>query len=275
MYLQVIAAPCFPCLPGPCEAYACDSSCTAIDPYTITFSFYNLTLSPGYTVSTNNQSDSSLVASPLVSDWFQPATYYTTVEAVTASGTKVTSSSNGATIDTTPPELVSAVEHFDVSFSEEEPVRFQGNNNTISARWRFQDRQSGVVGHEWAIGTVPYGTDVRAYESVGLSQRATTLGLQLHHNVTYYITVLAENGAGLVANITSEGVTYIATELNETLLQTLVNVEFTEILSFVDEGGEEFNIRTLDRDFHAGVSWTGVGPDIEEISECARHLEVL
>ena len=190
-----------------------------------------------------------------------------TVQAITASGRDVTSSSNGVTIDITPPVLVSAIEHFDVSFSEDEPVRFQGNNNTISAKWRFQDEQSDVVGHMWAIGTVPFGTDVRGYEAVGLSQRARAVGLQLSHNVTYYVSVLAQNGAGLVSNVTSEGVTYIATQLNDTLLQTLVNVEFTELLTFVDESGSEFNILRADRDFHASVSWDGIGPDIEDIGK--------
>lgn len=175
------------------------------------------------------------------------------------------SSSNGVTIDITPPVLVSSIEHFDISFSEEEPVRFQGNNNTISARWRFRDEESGIIAHTWAVGTVPYGTDVIEYESVGLSQQARAVDLRLIHNVTYYISVLAQNGAGLVTNATSEGVTYIATQLNETLLQTLVNVEFTELLTFVDENGMEFNIREVDRDFHASVSWDGVGTDIEEI----------
>lgn len=200
-------------------------------------------------------------------DWFQPATYYVTVQAITASGNEVTASSNGVTIETTPPVLLSVIQHFDVSFSEEEPVRFQGNNNTISASWRFQDEQSGVLNHRWGIGTTPYSTNVREYESVGLSQRARATGLELAHNVTYYISVLVENGAGLVANVTSDGVTYIATQLNQTLLQTLVNVEFTEVLAFVDERGEEFSIRRVDRDFRSAVSWEGVGRDIEDIGE--------
>lgn len=108
---------------------------------------------------------------------------------------------------------------------------------------------------------------MQGYESVGLSQQARAADLELVHNVTYYVSVLAENGAGLVANVTSDGVTYIATQLNETLLRTLVNVEFTEMLDFVDERGEGFSIRRVDRDFHSGVSWEGVGRDIEDIGK--------
>lgn len=256
--------PCFPCLPGPCEDYSCDPNCTITDPYIITLTFPNLTLSPGYPAPPN-QSDPSALAAFTSSEWFQPATYYVTVAAITASGKRVTSTSNGVTIDVSPPVLTSSIEHFDVSFSTKEPVRFQGNNNTISARWRFDDQQSGIVGHMWAIGTAPFGTNVQDYLSVGLSTEVVAADLTLRHNVTYYVSVVARNGVGLVANVTSEGVTYIATVLNETLLRTLVNVEFTELLTFTDENGVMSRVSRTDRDFRASVSWEGVGQDIEDI----------
>ena len=148
---------------------------------------------------------------------------------------------------------------------------FQGNNNTISAQWRFEDRESGIAAHSWAIGTEPFATDIQDFVNVGLANGATATGLSLIHNTTYYITVVARNGAGLVANVTSEGVTYIATELNVTLLRTLVDVEFTELLMFTDERGEVFSVRRTDRDFRASVSWTGVGQDIRDICKYCSH----
>lgn len=247
--------------------YACNLTCTTVDPYIISVTFLNLTLSPGYLTDTAplNQSDDSFIV-PASSEWYQPATYYITVEAITASGRRVTSTSNGVTIDATPPELTSPILHYDVSFSSEEPVRFQGNNDTIAGSWRFADEQSGIVSHSWAIGSTPFGTDVQDYIGVGVSTRAMATDLLLTHNTTYYISVVARNGAGLVANVTSEGVTYLATRLNVTLLDRLVDVEFTELLTFRDEeSGREFEVRQADRDFRAAVSWSGVGDDIEQL----------
>ncbi len=207
------------------------------------------------------------LSSLLQSRWFQPASYYVTIETITASGSRVTSSSNGVTIDATPPEVTTPIQNFDLSFSEREPVRFQGSNDTISARWGFQDEQSDVIEYMWAVGTSPYGGDIQEYISVGIAGEAVLRGLTLIHNTTYYVSVLARNGAGLVANVTStEGVTYIATELNVTLLGRLVNVEFTELLEFTDAvTGEGYMVRRTDRDSHAGVQWEGVGTDIEDL----------
>ncbi len=169
--------------------------------------------------------------------------------------------------------MTTPIQNFDVLFSDREQVRFQGSNDTISARWGFQDEQSDVIGYRWAIGTSPYGVDIQDYVVVGIADSAIAGGLSLVHNVTYYVSVLARNGAGLVANVTStDGVTYIATELNVTLLDTLVNVEFTELLEFTDPvTGEDYAVRRSDRDTHAGVQWAGVGSDIEDLCKLTQQ----
>ena len=205
----------------------------------------------------------------LLSDHFQPSVYYITVEATTASGRHITSSSNGVIIDTTPPEVVSAIEHFDVSFSTVIPTRFQGNNNTISARWLFRDLQSGIVEYLWAIGTRPFSLDVQMFESVGIATEAVNSNLSsvLQPNTTYYVTVIAINGAGVRSNATSGGITYVATELNQTELEALVRVEFTEVLSVAGENGIQLDILRAEREDRASVSWEGVGEDVEQTCE--------
>ena len=205
----------------------------------------------------------------LLSDHFQPSVYYITVEAITASGRHITSSSNGVIIDTTPPEVVSSIEHFDVSFSTVIPTRFQGNNNTISARWLFRDLQSGIVEYLWAIGTRPFSVDVQMFESVGIATGAVNSNLSsvLQPNTTYYVTVIAINGAGVRSNATSGGITYVATELNRTELEALVRVEFTEVISVVGENGIQLDILRTEREDRASVSWEGVGEDVEQTCE--------
>lgn len=210
-----------------------------MDPNTVPFTFYNLTLSPGYYTNfsqsdaededfefeSTNQNEANTMIS-LLTNHFQPSVYYITVHAISASGKTLYSVSNGVTIDTTPPNLISPIEHFDASFEFAQPTSFQGDDSTISAQWRFHDPESGVTENFWAIGTTPYGQDVQAYESIGMATEAANASLAgiLEHNTTYYVSVIATNGAGLSANATSGGVTYIATELNRTEVEVFVQV---------------------------------------------------
>ena len=175
------------------------------------------------------------------------------------------------TIDTSPPVLVAPIQQFDVAFSTEEPTIFQGNNDTISASWVFQDPQSGIVDYLWAIGRYPYGDDVQEFVSVGTATRATNSSLVglLETNTTYYVTVVAVNGAGLRANATSEGITYLETELNITALELLVEVEFSELFVFVGNGTESEILRTV-REDRTSIFWTGVSDDIEEICKFSK-----
>ena len=263
---------------GPCPYHGCETNCTDIDPYEILISFNNLTLYPGYIVDhnqtlvpgreieLNSQNTLNTMLSALTSH-FQPAVYYVTIEAITASGKHVSTTSSGVTIDTTPPEIVSPIEHFDVSFSTTESTSFQGNDSVIAARWSFRDLQSNVVEYLWAIGSSPFAVDIQNFESVGLSTEATNQSLFgiLEHNTTYYVTVVAINGAELRSNASSSGITYIATELNVTELETFVIVESIEVLRIggVNETAEEI-LRT-DRDDRAAIEWEGVGEDVLEI----------
>ena len=237
--LQLISLPCRPCFPSSCPSYGCDPNCTIVDPDTIPFTLYNLSLSSGYYTNfsqsdagdgefefeSTNQNEANTMVS-LLTNHFQPSVYYVTVHATSASGKTIYSVSNGVIIDTTPPEILSPIEHFDASFDFAQPTSFQGDESTILARWRFRDPESGITEYLWAIGTAPYGQDIQAYESVGTATEATNASLAgiLEHNTTYYVTVMATNGAGLSANATSGGVTYIATELNRTEVETVVQV---------------------------------------------------
>ena len=180
------------------------------------------------------------------------------------------------TIDTSPPVLVAPIEQFDVDFSTEETTIFQGNNDTISARWFFLDPQSGIVEYLWAIGSYPYGEDVQGLVSVGSATRATNSSLLgiLEANTTYYVTVVAVNGAGLRSSATSEGITYVIMELNITQLELLIEIEFVEAFIFTLNGTVSEVLRTV-RDNRASIMWAGVSEDIEEICKLTKRCYVL
>ena len=277
--LQVLLTPCRPCTPGPCSSYGCSSNCTASAPYTIDFTIYNLTLSPGYHTNQSDASsgdfefESSNTANTLVSfftDYFQPVTYFVTVQAITASGQYITASSNGVIIDTSPPEQIAPIDHFDVSFSTLQPTDFQASNDTISVRWAFRDLQSGVVDYQWAIGTAPYSTDIQPYISVGTALEAVhsdPLGV-LEHNTTYYVSVIATNGAGLSTFVTSDGVTYSASVLNFTALERIVVIDFVRsVVVRGEDGEEEEQVMVVEQADRAAIMWDGISDDVEDICE--------
>ena len=268
----MLSNPCRPCFPGPCSNYGCSINCTTVDPHTLSFTLPNLTLSPGYHT---NQSDAesgdfefestntpnTLVS--LFSDHFQPSIYYLTVQAVTASGVYTTTSSNGVTIDISPPEPIAPIDHFDVTFSSVQPSDFQASNDTISVRWAFIDPQSGIVDYQWGIGTAPNTTDIQPLVSVGVATSGINRGFlgELKHNVTYYVTVVATNGAGLSASAVSAGVTYSVSELNTTALEEVVEIEFVK--SVMVEGARE--VLVVEQDDRAAITWDGVSQDVEDI----------
>lgn len=263
--------------------YACLPSCSNVDPYLVPFTLSNLTLSPGYY--TNQSSDftsdpfnNGYSLSSFFTNHFQPAIYYMTVRAVTASGQEVVGTSNGITIDITPPQLVGSVEHFDVEFSATQPTEYQGNNHTIAAKWQFVDLESGIVNYDWAIGSYPGGNDVQGYMSVGLTTNASNSTLEgtLIHNTTYYISVRATNGAMLVKEVTSTGITYIATELNSSALELIVEVTHVEVFEFRHDnisGVAPIVLRT-DRTDTAAVSWRNVSADVSQICKYIRMYGV-
>ena len=286
--LQVFSTPCRPCLPGPCFGHGCSANCTADDPYTVSFTLSNLTLSPGYHTNQSDASsgdfefESSNTANTLLSlftDYFQPATYFLTVQAITASGQYITSTSNGITIDITPPEQIGPIDHFDVTFSIVQPIDFQASNDTISVRWAFRDLQSGIVDYQWAIGTVPHGADIQPLTSLGTALEATNSNLLsiLQHNTTYYVTITATNGAGLSTTVASDGVTYSSSVLNDTALRQSVEIEFVRSLVVGGGDGEEEEgeeLLVVEKEDRAAIMWDGVSEDVEDVCKWIEISEI-
>ena len=125
------------------------------------------------------------------------------------------------------------------------------------------DTESGVVDYQWGIGTSPNTTDIQPLVSVGVETSGINRDLLgvLKHNETYYVTVVAKNGAGLSASLTSDGVTYSASELNSTALEEVVEIEFDRRLAVVGEG----EIVVVEQGDRAAIMWDGVSDDVEDI----------
>ncbi len=83
----------------------------------------------------------------------------------------------------------------------------QDVTTAIAANWpALGDPHSGIASYAWAIGTTPGGEQVQALTDVGTATSASAV-VSLTGGATYYVKVRAVNGAGLTANVNSDGVT--------------------------------------------------------------------
>jgi hypothetical protein len=82
------------------------------------------------------------------------------------------------------------------------------NRTQLAAAWASADPESGIREFQYAIGTTPGGTEVKPF-SPTTQNSAVVSGLGLQSGTTYYFTVQAVNGAGLVSDPgVSDGIRY-------------------------------------------------------------------
>ena len=87
-------------------------------------------------------------------------------------------------------------------------VDFTNNTQEIHARWiDFLDNESDIIGYFWCVGWKPMTDDIRVCESTGARQNGSHYGLSFNHGDSYYVTVIACNGAGMCSAAHSNGVT--------------------------------------------------------------------
>lgn len=91
-------------------------------------------------------------------------------------------------------------------------ISITNNGTQLSANWTTStDVNSGILRYEYAIGTTAGGTNIVNWTNNGSATSVTRTGLSLTHNTTYYFSVRAVNGAGLVSSVaSSNGQTYQA-----------------------------------------------------------------
>ncbi len=87
-------------------------------------------------------------------------------------------------------------------------VKFTNNTREIHARWiDFLDNESDIVEYFWCVGWQPMADDIRVCESTGMRPNGSHYGLSLKHGDSYYVTVIACNGARMCSAAHSDGVT--------------------------------------------------------------------
>ena len=105
--------------------------------------------------------------------------------------------SSDVNVDWTPPTNVSVV--FDGTAAD---IATTTSNTELSANWNSaSDPNSDVARYWFAIGTSGGATDVMDWTDNSWNTSVTVSGLSLNYGTTYYFSVKAENGAGLISSI--------------------------------------------------------------------------
>ena len=129
--------------------------------------------------------------------------YAATVRVTNNVGLSTEMSSNGFMVDSTAPSM-GQVRHNENPTVEGE----QFTDSLISVEWEgFWDKESGVSKYLVCIGTQPGECDVRNFTEVMNSTRFSFEDSTLLHEETYFVSVVAENRAGLRSAVkSSDGV---------------------------------------------------------------------
>ena len=90
-------------------------------------------------------------------------------------------------------------------------------NTQLDANWNASsDVHSALVGYWYAIGTTPGDSNVVAWTNNLTATNFSQTSLSLIYNQDYYVSVRAENGAGLFTNIIADGIwVMMATSVGE------------------------------------------------------------
>ena len=133
-------------------------------------------------------------------------TYVTTIRSTNIVGADSEFSSNGFVVDSTPP-ITGEIKHVENAPVEEASRVF--TDSEISVEWSgFSDKESGVEKYHLCVGTQPGGCNIMNFTDAGNSTSYTLRNLLLVQGETYFVSIQAENRAGLVSDVKSSvGVT--------------------------------------------------------------------
>lgn len=139
--------------------------------------------------------------------------YVTKIRSTNIVGGASELSSDGFVVDSTPP-IMGEITHVENPPSEESS---QFTDSEISVEWSgFLDKESGVKKYHLCVGTQPGECNVMNFTDVGNSTSYYSRDLQLVQGETYFVSIKAENRAGLTSDVKcSSGVAVDKTGISE------------------------------------------------------------
>ena len=133
--------------------------------------------------------------------------YVTKVRAENNIGLSTELYSDGFVIDSTPP-LMGEIIYVQNSSPVVKEAEERFTHSKIAVQWKgFWDKESGIHASYVCIGTQPGECNIKNFTDVGNSTTYTFQDLPLVQGETYFVSVKAENGAGLTGDTeTSAGI---------------------------------------------------------------------
>ncbi|HPT47453.1 MAG TPA: hypothetical protein PLM07_16340, partial [Candidatus Rifleibacterium sp.] len=140
-----------------------------------------------------------IIYGPMTLDITGATVYYFTVYAVDRAGNlSIAGGSNGIKGGDPTPPTPPIVTDTGV---------FTADKTQLSATWTDAvDLDSGIARYEVSIGSTAGGTEVMGWVSVGMSKSYTKTGLNLAHNIMYFINVRSYNGGGTYVDKSTDGI---------------------------------------------------------------------
>ena len=129
--------------------------------------------------------------------------FYVTIQATNAAGVITVLSSDGVTVDTSPPRPGAVIDGYDKN------IDFLFEDQKLTARWfEFQDEESGIQYYEVAVcDSRDLNNCPQPYVGVNLATNVTITGLDLDSGVHYVFKVRGTNMVGLQSKTNSDGFT--------------------------------------------------------------------
>ena len=128
--------------------------------------------------------------------------YATVVRAYNSRGETITSTSDGVTVDRTPP-LTGKVH---IGPSKGKHTLFITSSSAPTVTWLLPDRESGVNHYSVAVGTLPFKDDIIGFTYVDKLRNSLDLdeiNITLTQGLSFFVTVKAVNNLGLETSVAS------------------------------------------------------------------------
>lgn len=156
------------------------------------------------------------------------STYFINVRATNGAGlVSAVGSSNGIVLDISRPSSPVVVD----------AGGWTSSTTDLNASWSSDDAESGIKSYRYAVGTSAGASDVLGWTDAGTSTSAIIAGLNLSHNNTYYICVVATNGAlgdspigssdGIVVDATAPDVPIVTDDGDSQASRTTINASWS------------------------------------------------
>ncbi|XP_052081925.1 uncharacterized protein LOC127719726 isoform X2 [Mytilus californianus] len=140
--------------------------------------------------------------------------YYASVRGITNSGNVVQSSSDGFTVDVSPPLII--IDRLTDKIPSDQDITsgnslYQTTTDSLTAQWTYNDTESGIERGWYSVGTYPFAEDIASMVEVEISSMDfSTLPLAFITAVDTgkpnIISIWAENKAGLVSEVATGSV---------------------------------------------------------------------